>query len=529
MKRVLIAVAAVALAACSSLPRALRDDIAGEIAKLDQAKAQMQRAQAEIDASIAKSPDLFSGTSVATEWPARLRAAALKLDRAQDARVQLEKLHSGDRETARRAERLLEETHRQRQAASDEIAAVQGEAARWLDFRRNLPGHLSQMEQAHARLQGSDLNGITEVVDRAERDWPAKRPELESRLNALRSAPERAETQWQATETARQAAASGQAQGRDVAALITADNAIQDASGGLERNSEELRNLAGQLYESWDKILEDLEITDGDRVYREKVKTVRTKFVDVAAKKTETTTEERWEEVSPAAYRAVEEDLGMSIAHKDAGLFDSEAQTVPQPPGYAYIAPPGQSNQYGYWSNGPQGSFWTFLPQYLIMRELFWGRSYSPIYVTQYNTYYSYRSAGRTWYGQESPQAAPKYGSHGTFTQSTYSNSRYVQSGGYKGSGYASRPSSGSGGAVSGGSAPRTGGYGSDSSAGRQFGKSSGEPAAAAPAGRRFGSPGGSAGEPAAPSAGRRFGGGSGFGSGGGSRTPSRSFGSRRR
>ena len=529
MKRLILSVVAVSLAACSSLPRALRDDIASEIGKLDQARAKLKSAQTAITATLAKSPDLFNGTPVATEWPARLQAASLKLDRAQDARTQLEKLHSGDRDTARRAERLLEETHRLRQSASDEVAAVEGEATRWTDFQKNLPQHLTQMDQAHARLQSADLGNLAQVVERAQRDWPAKRPDLDSRLNALRSAPDRAEVQWQATEAARVAAASGKAGGRDIAALITVDIALADASAGLDRNGEELRNLSGQLYESWDKILEDLEVSDGDRTYREKVKTVRTKFLDVPTKKTETTTDVKWVDVSPAVYRAAEDNLGMAIAHKDAGLFDSEAQTVPQPAGYAYIAPPGQSNQYGYWSNGPQGSFWTFLPQYLIMRELFWGRSYQPIYVNSYTTYYSYHSSGRTWYGQDSPQAPPKYGSHGTFTQSTYANSKYVQSPGYKSSGYASRQYSG-GSSSPATSSPRPGSSPSEgSSAGRQFGKSSGEPQAAPPTGRRFGSPGGSGSSPGAspaPSAGRRFGG---SGSGSAPRSAPRSFGNRRR
>ena len=76
----------------------------------------------------------------------------------------------------------------------------------------------------------------------------------------------------------------------------------------------------------------------------------------------------------------------------------SEAQTTAQPAGFAYIAPPSVgSNQYGYWTHNEQGSFWTFLPQYLIMRELFWGNSYRPILVDEYNSYNTYARQGRTW------------------------------------------------------------------------------------------------------------------------------------
>jgi len=38
-----------------------------------------------------------------------------------------------------------------------------------------------------------------------------------------------------------------------------------------------------------------------------------------------------------------------AIEHKPAGAYETEAQIVPPPPGCAYMAPPGQSNQYGHW------------------------------------------------------------------------------------------------------------------------------------------------------------------------------------
>src|SRR5207245_1257844 len=159
----------------------------------------------------------------------------------------------------------------------------------------------------------------------------------------------------------------------------------------------------------------------GDTVYSEKLKTVRTHFVDVASKKTDVSSDDKWVDVPASTYRAVENDLGMAIAHKDAGQFDSEAQNTVQPAGFAYIAPPSQgSNQYGYWSNAGGASVWTFLPQYLIMRELLWGHSYRPIVINEYNGYQTARSSGRTYYGRETPTSPPKYGSHGTFTAERY-------------------------------------------------------------------------------------------------------------
>ena len=66
------------------------------------------------------------------------------------------------------------------------------------------------------------------------------------------------------------------------------------------------------------------------------------------------------------------------------------------------------SNQYGYWSHSGGESVWTFLPQYLIMRELLWGHSYRPIYVNEYNGYQTAQRSGRTYYGQETPASSPK-------------------------------------------------------------------------------------------------------------------------
>ncbi|MDQ1469971.1 MAG: hypothetical protein QOJ99_1451 [Bryobacterales bacterium] len=515
--RYLLIAAALLLTGCAGLPRSLRQEIASENDKLEQAKKQLKRTESTIKDDFAKKPDLFKGTRVETEWPARLGVAKSKLDRAEEARRNLDKVRSGDRQSVAKAESLLSDEHRYRQAALDEAAAIEGEANRWLDFQRNLPHYLAKMQKEHDQINTVDIGPVAQVVEKAERDWPAKKSDLDSRLNAIRSAPTRAEQQWQSTASAREDAAAGKATGAEIANLIEADNTLADATTGVSRQADELRALSGQLYDSWDKILEDLEVTNQgrDAIYREKLKTVRTHYTDVAEKKTEISSDVKWVDVSPISYRAVERDLGMAISHKDAGLFDSEAQNIAQPPGYAYIAPPDVGrNQYGYWTHNESGSFWTFLPQYLIMRELLWGRGgYQPVIVNQYNSYANARRAGKSYYGQETPQAPPKFGTHGTFTQQRYASSRYVQSGGYKSSAFSSQPS-----APAAAPAPRYSGSPNDPNQGKRFGRTPEEQSQ----GRRFGSN-----RDNSPPAGRRF------GNGGSSprsapRSAPRSFGRRR-
>ena len=500
-KRYVAIAGALLLVSCGGLPRALRNQIASEKAALQQTDRQLQHALETVKDDLAHSPDLFKGTPVSTEWPARLQSAKATLDRAKNDLQQLDRASD-----VRRAQPLLTEERNLRQSVMRDAESVESDANSWLDFQRNTPHYLTAMQREYDEIHAVDLAPVTAVVQKAEQDWPAKKTDLEGPLAALRQSSTDAEAQWSATESTRQAAAAGTAAGPMIATLIQANDALQRDDNKLTHDAGELRAQCGQLYDSWDKILADIEVAHrgGDTAYSEKISTVRTHYLDVAAKKTEVSSDNKWVDVPQSSYRAVENDLGMVIAHKDAGLFDSEAQNNVQPPGFAYIASPSQgSNQYGYWSHSGGESVWTFLPQYLILRELLWGHGYRPIYINEYNGYQTAVRSGRTYYGQETPSSPPKYGSHGTFTQQRYAGSRYVQSGGYSGSAYGSNRSAGAAPASrpTPGFTPRD-----EGSAGKRFGGSS--------SGQRFGSNGGS---------GQRFG-----SSRPSPRVPGRSFGRRR-
>jgi len=242
------------------------------------------------------------------------------------------------------------------------------------------------------------------------------------------------------------------------------------------------------------------------------VKVITTHFTDVKANESQTDSTEKWVDIPQSTYASLQNDIGMTIEHKPAGAYDTEAEHVPQPPGFAYMAPPGQSNQYGHWENQNGSSVWTWLPQYLILRELLWNHQpYYPIPVYEYHGYWAARRSGVPYYGRdEQVQSAPKYGTHGTFTGGRYADSRYAQrggsyrdsqyknsSGGYRSSPYAGSPSSSNGSSEQGhqfGRAPSSS-PSSPSSSGRSFGGGSG---------KRFGSGGGSHSAPSGRSFGRR-------------------------
>jgi outer membrane murein-binding lipoprotein Lpp len=461
-KRYLAVAAAVILASCGSLPRSLRDEIASEQDKLQQADRQLKRTAEDVK-----------------DMPDRLRAAQDELNRARADGTELDKVvkdsgRIGIEQARRRAESLLRDERSLRQAALRDSDAIEADSTKRRDFEKNAPQNLARMKSEYEQIHSFDLTPVEKTVQKAEQDWPARKADLDARLGSLKQIPDSAATQWQTAEATPVSAGT-------VATLVSIDDQLASEAREVSTGADQLKALSGQLYNSWDKILVDLDKgREGmDTVYREKIKTVKTHYVDVPAKKTEVTSSENWTDVSASAYRSVENDLGMSIAHKDAGLYDSEAVNIAQPPGFAYMATPEQGrNQYGYWSNAGGGSVWTWLPEYLIMRELFWGPRYQPIYINEYHGYQTAMRSGRPYYGQETPAAPPKYGSHGTFTEQHYSSSRYVQSGGFKGSAYSSSRGSAAAPSSSFGHAEPEPGSG----VGKRFGGGS-----SAPSGRQFG------------------------------------------
>jgi len=472
IKNLLAPVVAFALlAACNrGFPPSLERGIRLEADRVQSARRQIQKSQTALETGVAHSPALFSGASEVASWKADLRAANADLRTAENDGRELSRLLERNRPD-QRISQLLADEQTQREKALNKQQSVDQAFARWLDYEHDPAAFQAKINHEREQVRAFDVAPVSQAVHRAEQDWPAKKAVLESRLSAL-------------TAVAKLPDASEQA---SPAVLIAEENTLSQQASSLGAAAQELQNESGQLYNSWDKILTDLDRSQlgPEALYRERIKVVSIHLVDVPLKKSEPHSEEHWINVSEASFHAVENDIGMAIAHKDAGLFDSEAQTTPQPAGFSYFASPSVgSNQYGYWAHDGGQSVWTFLPEYLILRELLWNHDYHPVMASEYNAYRVAQSRGTSYYGRETPSAAPKYGTHGTFTQTHYADSRYVQSGGFKGSAYAS-----------GGGSNAGGGFfsklreeppskvGRESEGGRRFGRQPGS----APSGQRFG------------------------------------------
>jgi hypothetical protein len=431
----------VLFAGFDNLPRKVRADIASEAQQLPQTQRQFQAAQDEVTHDLSSDPDLFRAHDMNTAFPGRFRIAAGELQGAQRDAAALDKLLKANRrQDEPQAAKLLQEERALRAGALNEATAVETEAQHWVDMKRNLPSELQQMAADHQTLAHWDFSPIAAVVGRAETDWPQKKSDLDTRLAALRAIPADGEQAWQSSDAMRRKAETKDLAGLDYAGLLGSAETLHAGVATLPVRTTELETLTGQLYTSWDKLLVDLRDrkSGGSRDYEEEVRTVKTKFPDATGKDGVTNSEEAWVEIPRSTYQVSENNIGMSVAHKPVGKYDSEADEVPEPAGFAYMAPVGERNQYGYWDHSGGGNFWVFYGQYALMRDLLWGHSYRPIPSYEWESYRTARSSGQTYYGRDEAAGAPKYGTHGTFTQQHYAESRYMRSaGGYSSSKYA--------------------------------------------------------------------------------------------
>ncbi len=425
-----------------SLPRSTRAAIDAERASVASAATQIDRAKNEVAREVSENADIFRTVPASTQWPAVFAGASSTLDAARRDIARLDAIQKENRRADNtEAQKLIADAGRLRTSAITQATSPENEASHWVDLKQHLPAEVQQMQRDYDAVHGFDFTPITATVQKAETDWPEKKADLETRLAALHSIQARADQVWQSSADLRKEAAANDYAHLNFGALGGDADALHTAATDLPAKSTSIAALSGQLYTSWDKILVDMEEKGhgSSRKYDQEIRTVTTHVPDAASKNGATTSAEQWVEVPKPTYEAMRNDLGMAIEHKGAGKYDSESEKVAQPAGFAYIAPPGQSNQYGYWDHSGGHDFWVFYGQYALLRDLLFHGGYRPIDYGEYHDYRTYQQTGRTYYGRDAVDGLPKYGTQGTATADRYSGSSYAKSGGFKNSQYASK------------------------------------------------------------------------------------------
>ena len=365
------------------------------------------------------------------QWLARLSRSEKDLDSASSDLDRAKELAAQDDDELR-----VEIESRIGQARQKRTQALQA-ASEILDLARTV----SEVDKNRSRYIGEAQASVRQLsayrpasvagAQRAMIDWPEKKVDLSQAIQRMADVKARSASLWK--ERSRAIAAPD----ADALLILETHQSLQADGLQLARLDSQLGQRVGQLYLSWDRILVDMEIREGEALtLYHKYKTVTVQIQDPQKKQGAHSEREAWVQVSKATFDALEGKLGMSVARKPAGKYEEEAESLAQPAGYSYLAPPGQSNQYGQWRRDSHGgSFWAFYGQYMFMRSMFWGSAYRPILPNDYSGYRRSHTSGRTYYGR-TEAGRPRYGTNSRMTGSRYRSSRYVRSGGYRNSYY---------------------------------------------------------------------------------------------
>ena len=463
---IIVLMAIVSTAGLDNLPRPLRQSIASASSQLDSDRAAFNGNREFIERGLRDEPALFQ--SKAAPWHQRLEKDSTQLTAAAATLATLQQLARANHRTDRdKVQHALAEFDSERRAPVQDASAVRAEAERWLKYKHELPGRMQAMRSSYDAVKAFDIEAATAPTRKAMVDWPDKRTDLQARLDGLNDLKAQGDKIWESTERIRSAAAANALAEPDYPAFFTEADRMDQVAQQLKDGAGSLNTLAAQLYSSWDKLLADVDRDDG---YREKLRTVRTRYPDATLTHGEVTNEEQWRSIDSAEYREAQRRVGMAIEHKPAGKYDNESERTVQPATYAYVAPPGQSNAYGGWSGG----VWHWLPEYLILSHLLHS-SRGPITSGDFDAYQSARRRGEIFYGRNdeyrprwyghsdrlpsidrlpSRPSSPTVDSSGgwykerpkpSFGDSGFGGSRYQSRGAYSGSRFQSRGTFGSG------------------------------------------------------------------------------------
>ncbi|MAY74009.1 MAG: hypothetical protein CMJ31_04645 [Phycisphaerae bacterium] len=464
-----VMIVAVLMVGWSGIDRRVRSLAASELANLEQAQRTVESQAATLEGLISDERALFAAEGSDVAWPEAFNEAQASLDELDGgpAATLREILDSNDDKREDEAERLAAQIAATRIAAMAPTAGIVEGAQELVRFKQELDQNIAQIEADHKRAMGASFESVIPIVQRAQADWPEKREDLAQRLDSLSGTRQGVERVWEDIQPLIERAEADNATPKDIRTLADAAATMHTFADELEIAPGRLRSLVEQLYLSWDKVLTDLTINEGvdvsfsmttttiytrattstgagadasdDRSSRPVIRRV-TQSSEPSSSPTATNAvswegEPQTAPISKQTFEQYKDKIGMVIEHKSAGKYDHEVETgTPQPAGYAYIAPPGESNRYGRWEQRNGTSFWVFYGQYALMRDLFWGPRWS-VGRDDYNAYGRARSRNATYYG-DAGGGQQRYGSGGSATRSKYAGSQYVSSGGYRNSRY---------------------------------------------------------------------------------------------
>ena len=293
------------------------------------------------------------------------------------------------------------------------MKSIIGQAERLKSYKTNNAGLIKKAREAVSAIPRDGVGAALESkASELKAKFPGAASKIDKKLNAFRAL---------GSVHADLATLNGLADKKPTDYLATgrlADRIVSVSQEYAARRAELTKDL-DTLSVSIDKILIDM-MRDGGKPHHKYRIITDQKSVDTS-----------WKQVPEAYYRLHENNLGLTLMSKPAGVFEEDASKVAAPPGYNYVG----NSRYGEWRYRNGSSYWAFYGRYRFMQDLFWGpRYYSPIYRSDWDGYRRNARRGRPYYG-----SAKQYGTTGSRTKSRFSSSRYMKRAkttGYRRSGY---------------------------------------------------------------------------------------------
>ncbi len=283
---------------------------------------------------------------------------------------------------------------------------------------------LATARQDLAKLQTLTQGAVRKKAEDAKRDWPAQATVIDVMISTLDGHVTKAKGLVDELEQM----ANVPLEQLDVAKLYQNFETVHTLAGRTQTEVQNIEHQLDELYISRDKILADMELTEGYEVtFKHLYKTV---VVDRSNKPQIT---EKWTSVSKQLYMSNEKNLGMVLESKPKGKFPNQKTKIATPPGFSYVG----DSHYGEWASDEGGRYWRWHRDHQYMRTSYWGPNYSyrPIYYNQWDTYRGYYSSGRPYYGSSRlGTAAVLFGTAGVVTAGAYAYSKYKRNKGYKSS-----------------------------------------------------------------------------------------------
>ncbi|MFC1587849.1 hypothetical protein ACFL54_06035 [Planctomycetota bacterium] len=314
-----------------------------------------------------------------------------------------------------------------------DISEMLGVVKKQIELKQNRPAIVAKLKKQLDGLQKINTEKLSTKAKKAAADWPGKKKDLEGRMDNLAKERQRVEKSWDLIQ------AENEKSEKDInyGELGRAIDKFEQSYRALETQTKEMPLLIDQLYTSWDKILVDMEIKEGEIIeFFHTHKVLIVKIIDVEKEENRHNIEDTVTKVSEKTYKNYKDKLGMTVESKKAGTYNHEADHNVEPPGYAQMAPPTRErNHYGYWHRHGHYRSWRWHSGYGYMGRQYYGSQRHDVHDSHYRGYQSAVSSGRTYYGEETG-GKKRYGSDGGHTRASYANSKYVKTDGYKNSRY---------------------------------------------------------------------------------------------